>query len=143
MSKLHLKIITPQKLVLEKEIISASVPTEEGEVTILPRHTNLFTLLVEGIVKIKKEATEDYLAIGGGYLETNGKEVNILVSRAYGQSEIDERLTQKAIEEAKKIISSAKSEKEKTEATAILRRTLVDMKLLKKRKAPKSFSERM
>ena len=41
------------------------------------------------------------LAIGGGYLETDGKNVQLLVTRAYGQDEIDHKATLKAIEDAK------------------------------------------
>lgn len=134
MSKLHLKVITPKKKVLETEVLAVSAPSSQGEITILPRHTNLFCLLKEGVVKIEKEKGEDFLSIGGGYLQTNGKVVNILVSRAYGQSEIDERLTAQAIEEAKKILQRSKDEKERAEATSILKRSLFDMKILKKRK---------
>jgi len=90
MDTLLLKIITPKKIVLEKEILSITLPTEEGEITILPHHANLFSILKEGIIKIKYNQEEDYFAIGGGYLETDGHEVNVLVSRAYGQDEIDE-----------------------------------------------------
>ncbi len=141
MASLHLKIITPKKIALEEDVDLVTVPSYEGEITILPHHTNLFSLLVEGLVKIKKISTsksntpeEEHLAIGGGYLETDGREVNILVSRAYGQDEIDEELTQKAIEEAKKIIQQTKDRKQRQEAISLLRRSVVDMKLVKRRK---------
>src|SRR3989338_6831036 len=101
---LHLKIITPQKIALEDDVIAVTAPSTQGEITILPRHVNLFTQLVEGIIKIKPEK---YLAIGGGYLETDGEEINILVSRAYGQNEIDSEQTQKAIEKASNETSSS------------------------------------
>lgn len=134
MNRLKLKVITPKKIALEEEILSVTAPTESGEITVLPRHMNLFTLLVEGIIKIKKTSGEDYLAIGGGYLQTDGKEINILVSRAYGQDEIDEQMTARAIEEAKKIISQSKDIRERSEANALLRRSIIDLKLLKKRR---------
>lgn len=134
MSILHLKIITPKKVVLEEDVRSVSVPSEEGEITILPRHANLFSLLKEGIVKIKTETKENFFAIGGGYLETNGEAVNILVARAAGQDEIDEELTQKAMENAKKIISEAKDNQQLVEAASLLRKSLLDMKLIKKHK---------
>lgn len=140
MSSFHLKIITPEKVAIEREADSVTVPSAEGEITILARHTNLFSLLKEGIVKIKKDDKEDFLAIGGGYVETNGEEVNILVSKAYQQDEIDKELTEKAIDDAKKILTSSADLKEQQEAGAILRRSVVALKLLKKR-APKSFSE--
>jgi len=132
---LYLKIITPQKIVLEKVIRSITVPTEEGEITILPNHANLFSLIDEGIVKIKfEDKCEDYLVIGGGYLETDGKEVNVLVSRAYGQDEIDEKIIEEAKEKAKKFLSEAKTDSERQMAVALLRRSLIDIKLLKKKK---------
>ena len=134
---LHLKIITPQKIALEEDVLAVTAPTTQGEITVLPRHANLFALLVEGIVKIgpsDSEGEKKYLAIGGGYLETDGEEINILVSRAYGQGEIDAQKTQKAIDEAKKIISQAKDESQSKEAMSVLRRSFIDMKLLKRRK---------
>ena len=140
MTALHLKIITPKKVVLEKEILSITLPTEEGEITILPRHANLFAILKEGIVKIKYDGNEDYLAIGGGYLETDGKMVNVLVSRAYGQDEIDEKMIEEAKEQAKKLLEQAKTDDQRQQAVALLRRSLIDSKLIKKRKRSSSVT---
>ena len=112
-----------------------TVPTADGEITILPHHAHLFSLLIEGIVKIKSAGNEDDLAIGGGYLETNGETVTVLVSRAYGQNEIDKNLTSKAVEEAKLILSKSTDEKERAEAMTVLRRSVIDSKLMKRRKA--------
>jgi F-type H+-transporting ATPase subunit epsilon len=134
MDTLHLKIITPKKIVLEKDILSITLPTEEGEITILPHHVNLFSILKEGIIKIKYNEEEDYFAIGGGYLETDGREVNVLVSRAYGQDEIDEKMIEEAKENAQKILSQAKTDIERQQAAALLRRSLINSKLLRKKR---------
>ncbi|MFA6081662.1 MAG: ATP synthase F1 subunit epsilon [Patescibacteria group bacterium] len=135
MSLLRLKVITPRKIVMDKQVNSVTVPTSDGEITVLPRHAHLFSLLVEGIVKIKKDGSEDDLAIGGGYLETNGETVTVLVSRAYGQNEIDKNLTDKAVEQAKLILSKSTDERERAEAMTIIRRSVIDSKLMKRRKA--------
>lgn len=131
---LHLKIITPKKVVYEKDVNSVTVPASDGEITILPRHANLFSLLKEGIIKVKINDDEDYFSIGAGYVETDGKEVIILVSRAYGQDEIDEKLINQAIEEAKKLSEKATDEKTRQQAISMMRRAIIDSKLLKKRK---------
>ena len=130
---LHLKIITPRKIVIDKTVDSVSVPSYEGEITILSHHANLFSLLVEGIIKVKKSEEEEYFSIGGGYLETDGETITILVSKAYGQAEIDKTLTEKALEDAKKILTEVKDEKQRAEEMAMMRRAIVDSKLLKKR----------
>lgn len=134
MNKLHLKIITPKKVVYEKEVDSITLPSYDGEITILPRHSNLFSLLKEGVIKIKIKNDEDYFSIGAGYLETDGKEAVILVSRAYGQDEIDEKFINQAMEEAKKLLSQAQDEKSRQQALSLMRRAIIDSKLLKKRK---------
>lgn len=131
---MKLRIITPKKMVLEEEIEAVTLPSIEGEITILPNHVSLFSLLKEGVVKIKYEKKEDFLAIGGGYVETNGDYVNILVSRAYGQNEINQTATEKAIKEAGENLKKAKTTEERMQAASLLRRSIVDLKLLKKRR---------
>lgn len=135
MNTIRLKVITPRKIVIDKQVNSVSVPTSDGEITILPHHAHLFSLLIEGIVRIKKDNDEDALAIGGGYLETNGTTVTVLVSRAYGQGEIDRDLTNKAVQEAKLILSRSTDAKERAEAMTIIRRSVIDSKLMKRRRA--------
>ena len=131
---MKLRIITPKKMVLEEEIEAITLPSIEGEITILPNHVSLFSLLKEGVVKIKYEKKEDFLAIGGGYVETNGEYVNLLVSRAHGQDEINQTATEKAIKEAEEGLKKAKTSEERLQAGALLRRSMVDLKLLKKRR---------
>lgn len=131
---LHLRVITPKKVVLDEEVLSVTAPGSEGEMTILPRHSHIFSQLKEGIVTIRKKGSEDSLAIGGGYLETDGKELTLLVSRAYGQDEIDEKLTQEALKQAEETIKKAKSQPELHEAQLMLRRSLIDLKLVKRKR---------
>lgn len=131
---LHLKIITPKKIILEEDISSITLPSAEGEMTVLPKHQNLFALLQEGVMKIKKGENEDYLAIGGGYLETDGKSVTVLVSRAYGQDEIDKNLTDKAVESAKKVLAESKNHAERHEAMAGYRKAVIDLTLLNRKR---------
>ena len=145
MTEVPLKVITPSKVVKDESIVSVTAPGKDGELTILARHQNTFVLLEEGIVTIRKSGKEDeYLAIGGGYLETDGKQISILVSSAYGQEEIDRELVEKAMADAKKVIEETKDKTEQAEAIASLRRSEISLKLLQKhprRRAPSSNNE--
>jgi F-type H+-transporting ATPase subunit epsilon len=134
MKTIKVKIITPQKVVREEEATSVTAPTMDGEVSILPHHAKFLSALTDGVVVLHKGEKEEYLAVGGGYVETDGKEVKLLVSRAHGQDEIDETLTKKALEEAKKVMTSVKDDTQRHEATLIMRRSVVDLKLLRKRR---------
>lgn len=139
MAKLKLIIITPKNIALEKEIDGVTVPSTEGEMTILPRHINLFALLEEGVVHYWTGEEGEYLAIGGGYVETDGEEVRLLVSKAYGQEAIDIEQTQEALIDAKERMKSAKSEDARKEVSSLLRRSIVDAKLLKKKRRQSSM----
>jgi len=129
---LHLKVITPKKVVFEKEIESITLPSATGEITVLPKHVELLTLLKEGVVTIRSTKEEEYVSIGGGYMQTDGKNMHILVSRAYNQDEINEKRTQEALDKAKKILAETKDKKERDEALSTMRRSMLDMKLLGK-----------
>jgi F-type H+-transporting ATPase subunit epsilon len=80
-----------------------------------------------------------YLSIGGGYMETDGINIHILVSRAYNQDEINEKRTEEALDKAKKILTETKDKKERDEALSTMRRSILDMKLLGKLRRKKSL----
>lgn len=132
MAHLNLKIISQKKVVLEKEVDSVTVPAYDGEITILPHHINLISLLNEGIIKIRANNQEEFYAIGGGYLQTDGNEVIVLVSRAYGQDEINEKIINEGKAKAQQLLQTAKDQKEKEEALAQYKRILIQDRLLKK-----------
>ena len=136
---MHLKVITPKKLAFEKEIESITIPSAAGEITILPKHVELLTLLKEGVITIRSAKEEEYLSIGGGYMETDGTNIHILVSRAYNQDEINEKRTEEALDKAKKILTETKDKKERDEALSTMRRSMLDMKLLGKLRRKKSL----
>lgn len=135
---LNLKVVTPKKLVMEREVQSVIAPTASGEITVLPKHASLLTLLKEGVITIHGDKSQEYLSIGGGYLETDGKSIHILVSRAFGQDEINEQRTQEAIRKAEAILKETKDQHERDEALASIRRSTIDMKVLSKLRRKRS-----
>lgn len=127
-----LTIVTPIGTALKSEAVSITVPGADGEVTILARHQPLFSLLTEGVVTVRLKDEEKYFSIGGGYVETSGKDTTLLVSRAYGQDEIDEKEVETARARAEKLVTEAKTEEERQQALSSLRRSVIDLKLVGK-----------
>lgn len=129
---MHLKIITPRKVVFEQEIEALTAPGSEGELTVLPMHAPLFTMLNEGVVHIQTSEGEEFYSIGGGYLETDGVTLNLLVSRAYGQDEIDVEEVKSAKADAEKLLETAVHEYEREQILRELRRSVFDLKVMQK-----------
>src|SRR3989338_9789883 len=100
MSKqLKLKIITPERLVLEEMVDHVSLPTTEGEITILPEHIPLISGLASGDVIAFANNEHVPMAVVGGFVEVkNGKEgteVAVLADFAEHVSELsEEKITQ-------------------------------------------------
>jgi len=130
MNSIILEIITPQRKAFSETVNAVYVPTSEGRVGVLPKHTRLFTALTEGEVRITYAGKDWYLVIGGGFMEVTKEKISILVSRAVHADEINESELKKAQEEAKHMIAQKGKTIERDEALASLRRSFLELKVL-------------
>lgn len=73
-------IINLEKIIYSDETDEAVLPGKEGQLTILPHHAPLITLLKKGKIKLRKKGGEKIFEIGEGILEVNPKEVNVLIT---------------------------------------------------------------
>jgi F-type H+-transporting ATPase subunit epsilon len=135
-----LDIITPQQKAFEEEVDSIQVPTTEGYVGVLAHHVPLFTILTDGEIKIKSGQREYYLALGGGFMEITGSKVSILVSRAANADELNVEEIKKAESAARDLINKRVKGVELAQAQAILRRSMLDMKVLRHRVHPRNIA---
>lgn len=133
MKSFFLEIITPQKTAYtNKEAHSLTVNTASGQITILPDHAALFSLLTEGELIVRDSKEEYYLAVGGGYVEVHQNKVTILVTRAVGSTEINETQAQEAIERAKKLLKEKPAGEDFAQAAALYRRAFIDLKVARR-----------
>ncbi len=95
---LHVSVVTPERVVLEEDVDSLSLPTPEGEITVLPNHRPLVSLLATGAMTLRKGGDETHLASSGGFVEIlPDSEVRILADSA----ERAEELVSEKVEEAR------------------------------------------
>ncbi len=129
-----LEIITPERKVFSQEVESVVVPTSRGATGVLAHHAALFSSLVEGEIKIAASGKEYFLAIGGGFMEVRKTAVSILVSRAYHADELNEAEIKRAKEAAREAIKKGIKGEELAVAQAVLRRSLLEERVLRRRK---------
>jgi F-type H+-transporting ATPase subunit epsilon len=132
--KFLLEIITPERKAFTEEVDMVTAPTLTGTIGVLARHVPLFTSIVEGEVKIVKDNREYYLAIGGGFMQVTKEKVTILVSRALHADELNEAEIAKAEAAAKEILAKAEKGSERSAAQALLRRSVLELKVLRHRR---------
>ena len=134
--QLKLKIVTPERLVLEEMVDQVSLPTTLGEITVLPEHIPLITSLASGDVVALVDGEYVPMAVVGGFLEVkkNENEVAVLADFAEHISE----LTDEKIEKAKARAEEMRKQMENKEVVdfehfeAELERSLTRVKIADK-----------
>ena len=107
---LHFKIATPEKVIYENDILQVSIPTTTGEITVLPHHSPLVSILQAGELKIKDEKGEQIIAVSSGFLEVRANnEIIILADNAERAENIDIDRAEAARQRAEQEMAKAKS----------------------------------
>lgn len=94
--QLQLKIITPERIVFNEAVDLVTLPTTEGEITILPDHIPLISTLASGDVVAKVEGEYVPMAVSGGFIEIHDNEVSVLADFAEHVSELSDEAIEKA-----------------------------------------------
>jgi F-type H+-transporting ATPase subunit epsilon len=106
------------------------VPTAAGEITILPGHESLLSVVTTGVITVRREKGDseahlEHYATYGGVLEVNPDSVRVLVDEATHGDDINEAETKKAYEAAIKLRGDAKNQVELDKAQQLVDRHAV------------------
>ncbi|MDR3274146.1 MAG: ATP synthase F1 subunit epsilon [Puniceicoccales bacterium] len=106
--KLSLKIITPSGIDFEGEVDSIVIPTEIGEIEVLPEHRPIITILVPGGLVLKNAEKRDIYAVDQGFARVSGNVVSIITDELlnmnkadFGEIEQATRRAEQALEDAR------------------------------------------
>jgi F-type H+-transporting ATPase subunit epsilon len=102
---LHLQVVTPKGVAVEKEVDELAVPGVLGEFGILEGHIPVLSALRPGVMWYRVGSEKVLLALGGrGYVELGAKErVMVLTDLTAKKDEVD-------IDQAKSELSDAEQE---------------------------------
>jgi F-type H+-transporting ATPase subunit epsilon len=85
------EIVTPERTVFASEVRQVSISTQSGEITILPYHIPIVSVLVSGVLHLVTASGDpQVIATSGGFVEVHGQKVTILADTAERAEEIDE-----------------------------------------------------
>lgn len=129
-STLTLRIVSPEKIILDQEIESVQVPGADGILGVLPRHAAMVALTDSGPLRAKTNSGEiiEFL-IHDGFAEVKNNVVTILSRSAEKLAEIDLDRAKGAAERARSWMKSHEDHVDRARATAALRRALMRERL--------------
>lgn len=93
-----LEIITPEKTIFSSEVEQVTIPSYEGEMTILKDHISLVTLLRPGIIKIGEKDLENFY-LDDGIVEFSNNILLILTASARNLKDLNNTEVESLIKE--------------------------------------------
>jgi len=107
MASIAFKIVSPERVVFEARIAQVSLPTEMGEITVLPNHIPVVSNLAPGEIVIQDEkGVETSLAVSGGFVQISGDAVTVLADTAELAHEISEERAAEAHRRAHELLKA-------------------------------------
>ena len=129
---LELNIITPEKELLKETVDSVTLPTEAGEITVLPHHVALVTALRAGELAFHAGNTDRHIAVYGGFADIDGNRVRVLADAAELAEDSDERKAEEALARAQKAKEEATTHEEIADVSAALAVALTQLKVARR-----------
>lgn len=140
--KLHLRIVTPDKTVVDAPVDAVGAIGTEGAFTALPGHLPFLTDLHPGLLWYRADGVTRDLAVSGGFIEIKPDHASVLADSAEYLEDIDVERAERALKRAEERLAQAKKEAQSAEegslrdisrASASLNRAATRLKLAAKR----------
>lgn len=107
---LTLELVTPERMVLAKEVDSVVVPGGLGEFEVLPGHLSMLATMKVGELVAKTADGEEAFAVGAGFVEVLPNHVTVLADTAEGALEIDIERAREAAKRARDRLANVSHE---------------------------------
>ncbi|MBQ7450129.1 F0F1 ATP synthase subunit epsilon [bacterium] len=129
--KIHLKIITHEKIVYENDVNAIFSPGIQGEFGILYNHTPFMTILKIGVTRVVVDNESEFISTLGGIFQLKNNNAIILADEAEKGTDIDIPRAKLAKERAEARLGNAKDKKERARAERAIARAMARLKAAK------------
>lgn len=135
---IQFEIATPERIVYKETVDSLTLPTKDGEITVLPNHIPLVAVLVPGAITVRKGNAEQFMAVSGGFIEVQpNNRVVVLADTAERAEELTEDAILKARADAERVLHEKRNLDDESFAAAAagLERELARLKVARRRRS--------
>ena len=131
---LRLKVISPERTVLDTDCAYVTLPASDGQITVYPHHAPIYTLISHGEVIAHTDKGIVSMAVGSGFANISQTGITLLANFGILSDEIDEARANDAKARAEQLIKEHKNDQDFAMAEAELSRSLLELKLASKRR---------
>lgn len=136
MATTNLEIVTAERQVFSSDDVNTIIAQGvEGQMTILPKHAPLITMLAPGELIIRKSSGDEmYMAITGGFIEVRPEKVIILADACERSDEINLERAEAAKQRAEERLKTHAPGVDPLRAELALRRSLARLRVVERRR---------
>ena len=89
-NKVRFELVSPQKLVLSRQVDMVVVPGAEGDFGVLPRHSLLISTVRPGVIEVYEGgAVKERIFVAGGFAEVTPERCTVLADEALPVDKIE------------------------------------------------------
>ena len=143
MAEIHLRIVTPDRTIVDRKVASVSFVGTDGEYGVLPRHAPLMTGIAQSgtATIVETDGTSDDMFISDGFAQVQNNVLTLVCEAGELAGEIDlDRVKRKEQEARDKMAGLNRLSQEFLKAEASLRKALARERLARKRAGSGSLS---
>jgi len=102
----NLEIVSPEKLLLSRDVDMVVIPAAEGDMGVLEGHAPMMVTLRGGVVSLYEgDRVTDTLFVAGGFAEVTPERCTVLAGEAMPVNEIERAEAEKRLRDAEEAMS--------------------------------------
>ena len=122
-AQLNFELVSPEKLLLSKDVTMVTVPGGEGDYGVLAGHAPLITLIRPGVIEVYEQndtTVSDRIFVAGGFAEVTAERCTVLAEEAVPVAEIDRAQAEQQARNLAEDMIAAKTDAERAAVEAQL-----------------------
>ncbi len=101
MATFLLELVSPERLLLSRQVEMAVIPAAEGEMGVLPGHAPMMVALRGGVIRVREAGAEsERLYVAGGFAEVTPERCTVLADEATPVASLSRTEAERRVREA-------------------------------------------
>jgi len=121
----QLELVSPERLLLSRQVEMATIPAIEGEMGVLPGHSPMIVALRGGVIRVRENGAEtERLFVAGGFAEVSPDRCTVLADEATPVANLSRAEAERRLAEAEAAMANVTAEDSPERRDAALNRVL-------------------
>jgi F-type H+-transporting ATPase subunit epsilon len=125
MATFQLELVSPERLLLARQVEMATIPAVEGEMGVLPGHAPMIVVLRGGVIRVRENGAEsERLFVAGGFAEVAPDRCTVLADEVTPVASLSRAEAERRLAEAEAAVAATTAEDPVERRDAALARVL-------------------